>query len=340
MVLPMNDPPAPTDTSRTDGFARTRWRPSRRQFLGTVGLAVLGAACSSSNSGSNGGTSTASSSGGPTTLAGLAKGASQVSVLSSTTPVSPGKVRFAFALSTQQGVLTGGAPQVWAAKTQTSPASGPSTASWHPFTAYEVTHDTSPKSPLPGTYTAEVTLPSAGNWVMGVQVPSGSGMAFGTAAQPVAPNLPNPVGSKATSTPTPVATTNAAIAQICTRKPVDHMHAISLDAALKNGKPTVVVFSTPLLCESQLCAPVTDEVILDSERRGKQANFIHVEEFLPGPDLAPPAATFANQSAPFKAWKLQTEPWVFVIDGDGVIRAKYEGPVTAGEIDAALAPLL
>ncbi len=317
------------------------WKPSRREFLGTVGLALLGVACTSSGPRPADATATATATAsGDMTFDDLAKGAQQLSVLSSNTPVSPGKVRFAFDVSTQGGLLTGGAPQVWAATDQTSPTIGPSPATWYPFTAYDLTHDTSPKSVLPGTYAAEVTLPSAGNWLIGVQVPNGSDVGFGTAALPVAENLPNPVGSKATSVKTPVATTDAAIAEICTRTPVDHLHAISLDKALKNGKPTVVVFSTPLLCASQLCGPVTDEVILVSQKHGSKANFIHVEEFLPGPDHAPPAATFENQSAPFKAWHLETEPWVFVIAGDGVIRAKYEGPVTAAEIEGALTPLL
>jgi hypothetical protein len=70
------------------------------------------------------------------------------------------------------------------------------------------------------------------------------------------------------------------------------------------------------------------------------ANFIHVEEFLPGPTHTPPPATLENQSAGFKAWGLQTEPWTFVIDTDGVVRARFQGPCVASQIEAALRPLL
>jgi hypothetical protein len=156
-------------------------------------------------------------------------------------------------------------------------------------------------------------------------------------AKPSAPA----VGSKAISVKTPVATTLAGMKQIDTRDPPDTMHYISLDQALKNGKPTVVVFSTPLLCMSRMCGPVTDEVYAVFFTVGaRAANFIHVEEFLPGPKLQPPPPTEANQSPPFKAWHLLTEPWVFVIDRDGVIRARFEGPVVASQIEAALRPLL
>jgi hypothetical protein len=35
-----------------------------------------------------------------------------------------------------------------------------------------------------------------------------------------------------------------------------------------------------------------------------------------------------------------TEPWLLVVDRDGVIQARFEGPVTAGQIESALRPLL
>jgi hypothetical protein len=90
-----------------------------------------------------------------------------------------------------------------------------------------------------------------------------------------------------------------------------------------------------------MCGPVTDEVYLVFKDIGPaKANFIHVEEFLPGPKLQPPAPTEENQSPGFKAWHLLTEPWVFVIDGDGIIQARFEGPVVAPQIETALRPLL
>jgi hypothetical protein len=35
-------------------------------------------------------------------------------------------------------------------------------------------------------------------------------------------------------------------------------------------------------------------------------------------------------------WRLDTEPWVFVVDRKGIIRAKFEGLVTVRELEAAL----
>src|SRR5439155_7611647 len=153
--------------------------------------------------------------------------------------------------------------------------------------------------------------------------------------------IPGAIGSKAISVPTPVATNDARLKEICTRTPVCHLHSIALDDALKSGKPTVACFATPLLCQSQLCGPVLDEAILVAEKHGSKANFIHVEEFLPGPDHKPPPADAQHQSPAFKAWHLLTEPWVFVIDRKGIIRGRLgPGPVVAPVIEQALQPLL
>jgi hypothetical protein len=257
--------------------------------------------------------------------------------------MNPGKNRFGFVLvNLQNQAIVGGTPQVWLARDETSRVIGPFTAAWHPFTAYEETGDRSPASPLPGDFAAEIDFPTAGIWMVAATVQQGSKRLAGTGTLPV---LSRPVlaglGTKAVSTSTPVATIPAKIAEICTRTPVDRVHYISLDEALRNGKPTVVCFSTPLLCESRLCGPVTDEQILLFEKYGPdRANFIHVEEFLPGPDRMPPAATLENRSPAFKAWKLETEPWVVVIDRHGVIQFRSVGPVTAPEIEGALQPLL
>ena len=39
-------------------------------------------------------------------------------------------------------------------------------------------------------------------------------------------------------------------------------------------------------------------------------------------------------------WGLTSEPWVFLVDKQGNIAGKFEGIVTADELDAAVTPLL
>ncbi len=37
------------------------------------------------------------------------------------------------------------------------------------------------------------------------------------------------------------------------------------------------------------------------------------------------------------AWHLVTEPWTFVIDRKGVVRTRFEGPFSPGELQRAIA---
>jgi hypothetical protein len=222
---------------------------------------------------------------------------------------------------------------VFLAKDETSKAIGPFPATWSLFTGYDKTGDQSPESPIPGIYWGEIDVPSPGTWVVAVVAVDNGEQAVGIGHAIVQDDVVAAVGSKAISAKTPVATTPEEIAKICTRTPVDDMHAISLDEALTNGKPTVVSFATPKFCESRLCGPVVDEQLLVSQKVGAaKANFIHVEEF-PEQDVSKPAPAFLK-------WGFQSEPWVIVIDADGTIRARFLGPATADMIEAALDPLL
>jgi hypothetical protein len=308
---------------------------TRRQFLLGTGVAFVAAACT------GGGSKVKDQR--PGSLDALRQGAKELSVLSSQSAVNPGKNYFGFDLVTNTGeVVTGGTPQVWLAKDTSSAASGSFPATWYPFAPASDFNDTSPRSALPGTYATTLDVPGVGNWIVGVSLSEGSERLFGQAVlQASDEKVPAALGSKAISTKTPVATTLNGLRKICTRAPPDPMHYISLDKALKNGKPTVVSFATPLLCTSMLCGPVVDEQLLAYQKLGAgKANFIHVEEFLPGDDFTPPPATLQNQSPAFKKWGFQTEPWTIVIDRRGIIQARFEGPVTSPQIEAALQPLL
>jgi hypothetical protein len=81
-----------------------------------------------------------------------------------------------------------------------------------------------------------------------------------------------------------------------------------------------------------MCGPVVDEQLQAFKAIGDRANFVHVEIY-PGRTIDQPAPLYS-------AWGLTSEPWLFVIDQHGVIRARSEGPVVASEITASLQPLL
>jgi hypothetical protein len=299
---------------------------------GALSAAELLAACSGKD---GGGSDQAGSTSGSRTesLRSLIADVPQLSILAAQSQLPVGRSRYAFGLAGPTNALVERAsPQVWFAKSQTAKPLGPFAAKWVDMKAYQATGDRSPRSELNGFYVAQVELPSAGNWLGAALVEVASQRAAGQGSIVVGDQLVAPIGTKARSGPSPVAADAKARAKICTREPACPMHSISLDQALSNGKPTVVSFATPLLCASRMCGPVVDEQLQAFKAMGDQANFVHVEIY-PGRKTDQPAPLYS-------AWGLKSEPWLFVIDKAGMIRARSEGPVVAGEITAALQPLL
>ena len=301
---------------------------SRRELLrlgGALGLGGVLAACGGPKS--KGAAPAAGS------IQALQANAEQLSLLGAQSQLAVGSGLFTFGLATpEQQLVTSGSPAVYLAKDQTGAALGPFPTRWYELNAYRASGDKSPRSPLTGFYGAEVKVPSAGNWLVAATIDLNGRRAAGQGAIAVVEGGVAAVGSKAKPERTPVATTLAGRKKICTRDPACPLHTISLDRALRSGRPTVVTFATPLLCESRMCGPVVDEQMAVASRHGGKASFIHVEIY-PARDVNKPAKAFLD-------WGFKTEPWLLVIDRHGVIRARFEGPVTAGQVDDALGRLL
>jgi hypothetical protein len=315
-------------------------RTSTRLAVALVALSLLAGACTSGQrNGPGPGSQSCAADAQGGCIGAIVSGAVHLSMIAAQSELTSGRSLFTFGLTTDQGgLLTGGSPQLWIAKDQSSKPLGPITGAFYQFTPDPL--DKSPRSPLTGFYAAHIDIPSTGKWIFAaLAVIQGKRQAAVQGVNVVAPtSVPAPVGSKAIKVATPVATTLAKLKEICTRDPPDHMHYISLDRALSNGKPTVVTFATPLLCQSMLCGPVVDEQLLVFQKYGAgRANFIHVEEYPPGPKLQPNPNVLPRY---WLKWGFTTEPWTIVIDSHGIIRDRFEGPVTAAIIEQALKPLL
>ena len=77
-----------------------------------------------------------------------------------------------------------------------------------------------------------------------------------------------------------------------------------------------------------MCGPVVDIVRTLIPVYGDRVAFIH-QEVWEGGSLQKLAPTFEE-------WNLRTEPWIFVVDGRGIVRARFEGLTTRRELEAAL----
>ncbi len=127
-------------------------------------------------------------------------------------------------------------------------------------------------------------------------------------------------------TPTP-ADVGGDLAKIDTRVPPDDMHE---DLAKVLGrKPVVLVFATPQFCQSRICGPVVDEEEQVKQKYGDRVAFIHMEIY----NENDPAKGVRPQ---VRAYRLTSEPWTFVIDRHGIVRARFEGALSVREMEAAI----
>ena len=129
------------------------------------------------------------------------------------------------------------------------------------------------------------------------------------------------------------------IAEIDTSDPPDpEMHQQTIAEAVTSGQPTVIVFATPSFCTSRICGPVKQTVDDLYELYHGRVNFVHVEPY----DLEKARRGEALEALPLlsEEWGLTTEPWVFVIDADGVVKARFEAAVAQSEIEDAVESVL
>ncbi len=315
------------------------------RFLAAVGsIALVAGACAASGAGTEATARTAAS---PSTVGGSAPFIPQV--ISSEAIV--GQNRFLFGILDAAGTKTIASPSLAVQVGFTpvpagSPEPGASGAAG------------SPPAPIPpkpatfiwaipderGVYVIDVTFPSAGDWIASFSA-SGGDVQPGTVGvqfQVSQTGLAIPLGGKAPATKTPTAATPADIARIATDpSPDPSFYTTSVDEALSEHKPFVLVFATPAFCVSKQCGPTLDRI--KAVAKGEPGMlFINVEPYqLQYTDgHLQPVLDANNQLQPTdaaRAWGLLSEPWVFVVDGSGVVRGSFEAVVSDEELTAAIA---
>src|SRR4051812_5841759 len=213
-----------------------------------------------------------------------------------------------------------------------------------------------------GFYVAYPTFDKAGNWGVEIQtqLPGQAEPSISKQRLEVKDHSDVPiVGQPAISTKTLTVKDVPDIAQLSSGTQVDPaMYQVSLDQALTNGKPTALLFATPAFCKTATCGPSLDVMQGLQKKYGDKINFIHSEVYKypfdqsvqPQQDAGQKAAKENRTLAPEErdaglsdamvAWKLDSEPWLFLIDAKGMVAGRYEGGITKEELGPALEKLI
>lgn len=197
-----------------------------------------------------------------------------------------------------------------------------------------------------GVYIANVDFPTSGLW----------GAAFTTQVGNAAPETIRvpfdvrdrrsvvSVGDPAPASDTPTAAdVGGDLAKLSTDdEPMPAFYETSVADALAAKQPFVLAFATPKFCASAQCGPTLDR-LKPIAAAHPSMTFINVEpyqlELVEGqlqPVLTgePPALTAAAWT---EEWRLPSEPWVFVVDREGIVRASFMLIFGDAELEAAIA---
>ena len=197
---------------------------------------------------------------------------------------------------------------------------------------------------LPGIYRAPVEFARAGEWGLELITtePDGS-QRRGRVAFSVRPTSSTPaIGAAAVPSDTPTAATAEEIAAISTdRQPDADFYRLSVDQALTERQPFMLVFATPAFCRTATCGPALEVVKSVAPDYKESVAFIHVEPYQlrPSGDQLQPVLDQNNNPIPVQAvldWGLVTEPYIFAVDAEGKVRAKLEGVAGQDELRQAL----
>jgi hypothetical protein len=198
-----------------------------------------------------------------------------------------------------------------------------------------------------GIYAATVDFPAAGDWVAHFTTAAGAKPAERIDFQFQVLDKKHVIvpGDKAPSVDTPtLASVGDDVSKISTdTKPDKAFYETSVAAALAAHKPFVLIFATPKFCQTQTCGPTLDKVKPIAAAH-TDLSFINVEPYQLKDDqgqLQPVLdANGQLQTVPATdAYRLLSEPYVFVVGGDGIVKAAFELIFTPQEIEEALAGL-
>ncbi len=196
------------------------------------------------------------------------------------------------------------------------------------------------------SFVAFVDIPSPGSWRLSVLAADGrSGSTFISALDP---GSTAPLGKAAPAVDTPTLDDVGGVVRAVTTQPNPDLRFSRTSTAdsLAAGRPYVLVVDSSRFRVSAACgrALVMARFLLD---RWPDVTFIHLEPFeyqviteepvLNGTLEDPPLNRFSRAfGLGPEPWPGVRMPWVFVVDGEGIVRAKYTDIVGSADVDVIL----
>lgn len=253
--------------------------------------------------------------------------------------VHPGSNRYGFAIfDTARKQINAAPVALYVSRTDGSGVRGPFLARSESLAvkpAFQSVTTTSDPDAAKMVYVADLRFPRPGRYrVSGVARLDGRSVALDPFTADVTAGsggLPR-VGEKAPKVHTPtLASVGGDASQIETRSPVAR-ELLTTDLAEVYGKrPVALLFATPALCQSRVCGPVVDILAQVQAKLGSdKVAFIHNEIY----EDNEVGKGLRSQPA---AFRIPTEPWLFVLDRDGRVSTRIEGAYSAAELEQAVA---
>lgn len=199
-----------------------------------------------------------------------------------------------------------------------------------------------------GMYIVDVDLPEAGTWgaeftttaadAGGVETGEQTRMTFSVLDAPTS----IAVGQKAPASKTPtVADVGGDVRKISTdATPDPAFYQTSVADALAAHKPFMLIFATPKFCTSAQCGPTLD-LFKPVAAAHPDVTFINVEPYklqVTDGQLQPvlDAQNGLVTAEASDAFKLSSEPYIFVVGADGTVSSSFEMVFSPDEIEAAI----
>ncbi|HUQ43568.1 MAG TPA: hypothetical protein VM451_04035 [Candidatus Limnocylindria bacterium] len=195
-----------------------------------------------------------------------------------------------------------------------------------------------------GIYITNVTFPEAGRYgaEFVTEAPTGEPETIRLTFDVQPTSAVVKVGDKAPASKTPtLADAGGDATKLSTdANPDPQLYETSVDRAIADHKPFVLIFATPKFCTSQQCGPTLDR-IKPFIAQYPSVTFINVEPYkLKLVDGVLTADVDANNqlqtTAVTDGWHLFNEPAVYVVDKTGTVTASFELIFSDDELTTAL----